>query len=79
MPEPVPRTHTDHRDVRTQHGEDLLRYRPFAAVVTDLQDIDIHKRPLVDQALEHVRLRVACEQHRSLTAFDEHHEACRIL
>jgi len=58
MAKPVAGPDADHGKLGLQDAEDLRRHGVGAAVVTDLEHVDVAERPVARQPLEHRSLRV---------------------
>jgi hypothetical protein len=71
----VARADADQRVLRPQRREQALGDRLVAAVVADLEHVDVAERPGVDERLEHARLGVPRQQLGEPAVAHEEHDA----
>jgi hypothetical protein len=74
VPELVAGAHADDRVLRLQSRQHAIADRPLAAMMPDLEHIDVAEHAFVDEWLEHVTLGVPGQHRREpLLARDQHH------
>jgi hypothetical protein len=78
MTELVSGADTDQRPLGSQRGEPLGRYRLSAAMMPDLEHVDVAQSPVSNQGIEHDGLSIPRQHRRETLGLGLQHDTCLV-
>jgi hypothetical protein len=79
MPEAIAPAHADDSDLRTQDRENTCSDCTTAAVVPDLEHVDVRQRPARRQTFQNLAFGISGQQHSPPAILDQQHDARGVL